>query len=267
MIDPVAIHIGSIKIHWYGIIIAIAFVSATLIAQWRMKKEALNPEHVTNMLLIILPVSIIGARLYYVIFEWHRYHDNILSILAVWEGGLAIHGGLISGALAGIWYAKKHGLPYLKVADIVAPGVILGQAIGRWGNFVNQEAYGGPVSETFMSYFPLFIQQQMYIQGQFVHPTFLYESGWNILVFAFLIVVSTRKKFEGQIAFMYLGLYSIGRMVIEGLRTDSLMLGAVKVAQMMSFSLIIISIVALIVLHKKQKPLIQSQIQSKEYSS
>lgn len=252
MINPVALELGFLRIHWYGLIIALAFIAATTIVYRYVKKEGMNTDHVFNMLLIIAPTAIIGARLYYVIFEWSAYQHNWLKAFAIWEGGLAIHGGLIGGTLAGLWYVKKYGLPVLKMADFVAPGVILAQAIGRWGNYINQEAHGGPVTEKFISFFPEFIQRQMYIQGQYVHPTFLYESLWNLLVFAILIFWQSRKKFNGQIAMMYIALYSVGRFFIEGLRTDSLMIGPLRTAQVISLLLIVVAFIGMYLFRKYQ---------------
>jgi phosphatidylglycerol:prolipoprotein diacylglycerol transferase len=255
LIDPVALRLGPLTIHWYGILMGTAFALGTFLAYRQTKKEGYDPEHILNLLMFIVPSAIIGARLYYVLFELHRYTDNIWKVFAVWEGGLAIHGGLIGGTIAGVWYVRKNHLPVLKMADIIAPSVIIGQAIGRWGNFINQEAHGGPVSETFISKFPEFIQKQMFIQGQYVHPTFLYESVWNIIVFFILIFSRTKKKFDGQIAMMYLALYSVGRFFIEGLRTDSLMIGPLRTAQLVSLLLIVVAVAGMVYLSRRQHKL------------
>lgn len=251
MINPIAFFIGPIPIYWYGVIISTAFMVGILLAYRRAAKVGIDPNHIINMVSLIIPLAIIGARAYYVIFEWHRYAANPLEALAIWHGGLAIHGGLIGGILAGWWYVRKYRLPLWQIADICAPSVVLGQAIGRWGNFINQEAHGGPVSAQFISHFPLFIQKQMLINGQYYHPTFLYESLWNLGIFALLYLYWPYKRFRGQIALMYLGLYSVGRYFVEGLRTDSLMLGPIKMAQFMSLSLIVASVVGLFYLAKK----------------
>jgi phosphatidylglycerol:prolipoprotein diacylglycerol transferase len=255
LIDPVALRLGPLTIHWYGILMGTAFALGTLLAYRQTKKEGYDPEHIMNLLMFIVPAAIIGARAYYVLFELHRYTDNFWKVFAVWEGGLAIHGGLIGGTLAGVWYVRKNHLPVLKMADIIAPSVIIGQAIGRWGNFINQEAHGGPVSEAFISKFPEFIQKQMFIQGQYVHPTFLYESVWNIFVFFILIISRTKKKFDGQIALMYLVLYSVGRFFIEGLRTDSLMIGPLRTAQLISLVLIVVSVIGMVYLSRRKSKL------------
>lgn len=245
MIDPVAFEIGPLTVRWYGIIMATAFLIGIILAYYRAAANGIDPNHVLNMVTLIIPSAIIGARIYYVIFEWENYAGNFYKMIAIWHGGLAIHGGIIGGILAGLAYVKIYRLPLWKMADIMAPSLILGQAIGRWGNFINQEAHGGPVSESFISHFPTFIQKQMYINGQYYHPAFLYESLWDFLVFLVLIIRWPRKKFQGEIAFLYLVLYSIGRFFIEAIRTDSLMLGPFRVAQLVSIILIIIGTIAL----------------------
>lgn len=247
MIDPVALHVGPFPIYWYGIIISLAFLTGTGIAYYLAPKNGIDPDHMLNIVILIIPGAIIGARLYYVAFQWELYAGNISQIIAIWHGGLAIHGGIIGGVLAGLIYTRINNLAPWKIADIVAPGLILGQAIGRWGNFINQEAHGGPVSLDFISYFPAFIQKQMFIQGQYYHPTFLYESVWNVGVFLVLILFWSHKKFHGQIALLYLVLYSTGRYFIEDMRTDSLMLGSIQVAQLVSIALIVIGLAGMII--------------------
>lgn len=242
MLDPIAFQLGPFSVHWYGVIMGSAFLLGSLLAARQAKKMGINPDHIWNMLMWILPSAILGARTYYVLFEWEQYKGSLYDIIAVWEGGLAIHGGLIGGTIAGVLYARKHQLAILKMADILAPSIILGQAIGRWGNFMNQEAHGGPVSEAFISKFPAFIKNQMFINGQYYHPTFIYESLWNLGVFAFLLFYRGKKKLDGEVALLYLGLYSTGRFFIEGLRTDSLMLGPLRVAQFVSLTLFVLSI-------------------------
>ncbi len=242
MIDPVAISIGPLTIRWYGIIMAMAFLLGIWLAHRRAEQQGFNTDHLINMITIIIPFSIIGARLYFVVFEWEQYSGNPLDALAIWHGGLAIHGGLLGGTLAGLWYVYRMKLSPWQTADILAPSLILGQAIGRWGNFFNQEAHGGPVTESFISHFPQFIQNQMFIQGVYYHPTFLYESLWNITIFGILMYKWKNRRFYGEITFLYLALYSLGRFFIEGLRTDSLMLGPIRVAQLVSLILFIVGV-------------------------
>ncbi|SEN47596.1 prolipoprotein diacylglyceryl transferase [Lihuaxuella thermophila] len=225
VIDPVAFSLGPLQVHWYGIILG----SAALIGLWLAVREAdrlgFNSELLLDMMIWVIPAAIVGARLYYVAFEWEHYSLHPEDILAVWKGGLAIHGGLIGAFAAGYFFVRKHQLRFLVLADIVAPSIILGQAIGRWGNFMNQEAHGGPVSRSFLEglHLPDWIIDQMNIQGTYYHPTFLYESLWNLVGFALLLVlrylVHPRR---GEIFFSYLIWYSMGRFYIEGLRTDSL---------------------------------------------
>lgn len=255
MINPIAVNIGPVPVRWYGIIMASAFIIGIYLAYRRAERNNIDPNHILNMITLIIPASIIGARMYYVIFAWDNYRNNPIDALAIWHGGLAIHGGIIGGLLAGLFYISRYKLPVWKIADILAPSLILGQAIGRWGNFINQEAHGGPVTEQFISHFPAFIKNQMYINGSYYHPTFLYESIWNFLVFLFLMWRWPRKKIQGEIALLYLILYSAGRFWIEAMRTDSLMLGPLRVAQLVSIVLIITGISGLYFLYRKKSPI------------
>jgi len=252
MIDPVAIQIGPLKVHWYGIIMTSAFIIGTALAYYQAARRGVDPEHILNLLLLIIPAAIIGARIYYVVFSWDDYRYDLMEVFAIWHGGLAIHGGLIGGFLAGYYYVRKHRLHFWKMADIIAPSIILGQAIGRWGNFINQEAFGGPVTREYISRFPEFIQRHMFIGGQYHHPTFLYESIWNLGVFAFLMFQTRREHFPGKIMLLYLILYSAGRFFIESLRTDSLMLGPLRVAQLVSLAIIIFSVIFLYINSRKK---------------
>ncbi|MFZ5643169.1 MAG: prolipoprotein diacylglyceryl transferase [Bacillota bacterium] len=251
MINPVAFEIGTIEVRWYGIILSAAFLTGTLLAYRRAARTEISQDHIINLITLIIPAAIIGARLYYVAFTWPEYRDDPLSALAIWQGGLAIHGGILGGVLAGLWYLKRYGLSVWNTADILAPSLILGQAIGRWGNFINQEAHGGPVSEQFMEIFPNFIKEQMFIEGRYYQPTFLYESVWDFGVFLFLTYYWNRRKVPGEVALLYLVLYSLGRLVIEGLRTDSLMLGPIRIAQLVSLALILAGTAAFFIRRRK----------------
>ncbi|MCR8962363.1 prolipoprotein diacylglyceryl transferase [Brevibacillus halotolerans] len=254
MYDPIAFSIGSLDVHWYGLIMGTAFLVGTYLARYNAKRSGIDPDHILNMVVWIIPAAIVCARLYYVAFEWNTYKENLLDIFKVWNGGLAIHGGLIGGFIAGALYIKKYNLPFLTLADAMMPSVILGQAIGRWGNFMNQEAHGDVASAAFMSHFPAFIREQMFIQGQYYHPTFLYESLWNILVLALLLLMLYQfKKFDGQILGSYLILYSFGRFFIEGMRTDSLYLGPLRIAQVMSLVLMAAGFIVLVYCYRRQK--------------
>lgn len=254
MIDPVAFNIFGIPIMWYGILIATGIIIAVVLSLREAKRIGENEDNILDLLIWVLPAAIIGARLYYVIFEWSYYKNNLGEILAIRNGGLAIHGGVIAAFLVGYIFVKKKNLKFFRLADLVAPGLILAQAIGRWGNFINQEAFGGVVTENFISIFPTFIRNQMYINGQYYHPTFLYESVWNIMVFSFLIFYRKKlKKKDGELIAIYAIGYSIGRFFIEGMRTDSLMLGPLRIAQVVSLALIILGTVLLYLKRKKEK--------------
>jgi phosphatidylglycerol:prolipoprotein diacylglycerol transferase len=239
MIDPIAFEVGPFTIYWYGIIITFAFIVGTVLAYYHTSKTDIDPEHILNMLILIIPASIIGARAFQVLSSLEDYRANPLEVFAIWHGGLAIHGGLIGGFLVGYYYVRKYRLDFWKLADIFAPSIILGQAIGRWGNFINQEAYGSVVTRAYISHFPDFIQRQMLIGGQYYHPAFLYESIWDLLIFIFLMVYLRRQHFKGQIMLLYLTLYSVGRFFIEELRLDSLMWGPFRSAQFLSVLIII----------------------------
>lgn len=226
----VAFSIFGLEIRWYGLLIASAVLIGTVLALKEAKRKGVKEETLIDMLLFAVPAAIIGARAYYVIFMWDYYSKNPSQILNIRGGGLAIHGVIIAGALVAIIFAKVRKENFWTLADIVAPSLILGQAIGRWGNFANQEAHGGPTD----------LPWGIMIDGVKVHPTFLYESIWNLLVFGFLLWYRRKKAtVEGEIFVLYLMLYSVGRFFIEGLRTDSLMLGPFRVAQLISLAIII----------------------------
>lgn len=223
---PLPIPSGGIR--WYALIILAGICLAMFMAVREAKRLNENPDHVYNMILWALPMAIIGARLYYVLFSFSEYRDNLLSIFYIWEGGIAIYGGIIGALLVVLLYCKKHKLSLWKYLDIGAFGFLIGQCIGRWGNFVNAEAYG---TETTLPW-------GMLINGKTVHPTFLYESLWNL--FLFLALWLTRKKhgFEGRTVTLYMVGYGIGRFFIEGLRTDSLWLGNIRISQLVSLALV-----------------------------
>lgn len=242
-IDPVAFKIGPLTIHWYGIIMALAIFLGLTIALKEAERRNFNPDLLLDLIIFAIPVSIISARAYYVIFEWNYYSQHFSEIIAVWKGGLAIHGALIGATLTAIVFTKIRKVDFWKMADITAPSLILGQAIGRWGNFINQEAYGYKTD----------LPWAMYIDGAYRHPTFLYESIWNLLVFRFLLWLRKREQINnGDIFLSYIISYSIGRFFIEALRTDSLMLGPIRVAQAISLLLIIIA-GSLIHQHRQRK--------------
>lgn len=245
--NPVAFSIFGLTIRWYGILIGTGMLLAIILAYFTSKTRNFSYDELLNIVLIALPLSIIGARLYYVIFNFGDYSKNVSDIINIRLGGLAIHGGVIVGFLCAYIYTHVKKLNFWVVADIVAPSLILAQAIGRWGNFFNGEAHGGPVSEAFIKHFPAFIQKGMYIDGTYYQPTFLYESIWNICVFIILLVLLNKTKKFGLVFFSYIGLYSIGRFFIEGLRTDSLMLGPLRMAQVVSLCGFVIWIISLFI--------------------
>ncbi|PLR83655.1 prolipoprotein diacylglyceryl transferase [Bacillus canaveralius] len=241
-LNRVAFELGPITVYWYGIIIGTGLLLGWLLATKESQKLGLNKDIFSDLLLWAIPISIISARIYYVLFKWEYYAENPGEIVAIWEGGIAIHGALIGGAVTAVVFAKKKGISFWKLADIAAPSIILGQAIGRWGNFMNQEAYGTEVARSFLEglNLPEFIINQMYINGAYHHPTFLYESIWNLSGFVLLIFLRKFQPKQGELFLSYVIWYSIGRFFIEGLRTDSLMLtDTLRIAQMMSLFLIV----------------------------
>jgi len=225
-IHPVAFSLGPVEVRWYGIILGTAALIGLLLAIREGKRFRIAPDFFMDLLLFGVPSAIIGARIYYVAFKWEDYRDHPLDIFKIWEGGIAIYGALIGAVIAALFYVRKKGYNFWRIADICAPSLIAGQAIGRWGNFMNQEAHGGPVTEAFLREtlrLPSFIVNQMWINGQFYHPTFLYESIWNVAGF-FVLLWLRRRPFvrAGELFLGYFIWYSFGRFLVEGLRTDSL---------------------------------------------
>jgi len=248
-IDPIAVALGPISIHWYGVIIGVGIALALFIAMRESDKRGLDKDIFPDLMLWAIPIAIISARIYYVAFEWDYYSQNIANIPKIWNGGIAIHGALIGSVVTAIIFAKKKNVSFWKLADIAAPSIILGQGIGRWGNFINQEAHGGEVTRTFLEglYLPDFIVNQMYINGTYYHPTFLYESIWNFIGFGLLIALRKVNLRRGELFLSYVIWYSIGRYFVEGLRTDSLMLTeTLRIAQTISIVLIIVAVALII---------------------
>lgn len=234
--DRVAFTIFGIDVMWYGVLIALGMLIGIALAVREAKRVGISEDDVLNIAIIAIPVAIICARLYYVIFSWDYYSQNPSEIFNIRGGGLAIHGGLIGGILTGFIYAKVKKLDFFKTADAVMVGMPLAQAIGRWGNFINGEAHGGPTS----------LPWGIMVDGVKVHPTFLYESIWDFGIFLFIMLYMRKKKtYEGEVIVSYITLYSIGRFFIEGLRTDSLMFGPIRMAQFIS----LVGVVGGLVLH------------------
>ncbi|WP_024621816.1 prolipoprotein diacylglyceryl transferase [Metaclostridioides mangenotii] len=241
--DRVAFSLFGIDVMWYGILMAAGMMAAIIIALKESKRVGIDEDDVINIAIIAIPVGLICARVYYVVFNWSDYAGNFMEMINVRGGGLAIHGGLIGGILAGFLYTKFKKMNFFKTADSVMLGMPLAQAIGRWGNYINGEAHGGPTD----------LPWGIMVDGIKVHPTFLYESVWNLCVFAFLVLTRKKKKYEGQIIVNYIVLYSLGRFFIEGLRTDSLMFGPLRMAQVISLIGIIGGVIAHFYLSNKSK--------------
>lgn len=239
----VAVELGPFHIYWYGIIIAVGALLGLLIAIRESKKRGLPGDAFIDLVLFAVPISIICARIYYVIFEWQYYSQHPADIIAVWHGGIAIHGALIGAVATTLVFCKVRGIAFWKMVDIAAPSIILGQAIGRWGNFMNQEAHGGEVTRRFLEglHLPTFIINQMYIEGAYYAPTFLYESIWDFLGFIILMLLRRVNLGRGELFLSYVIWYSVGRFYVEGLRTDSLMLTShLRIAQVISVVLIVV---------------------------
>ncbi|WRN16355.1 prolipoprotein diacylglyceryl transferase [Staphylococcus aureus] len=261
-IDPVAFNLGPLSVRWYGIIIAVGILLGYFVAQRALVKAGLHKDTLVDIIFYSALFGFIAARIYFVIFQWPYYAENPSEIIKIWHGGIAIHGGLIGGFIAGVIVCKVKNLNPFQIGDIIAPSIILAQGIGRWGNFMNHEAHGGPVSRAFLEqlHLPNFIIENMYINGQYYHPTFLYESIWDVA--GFIILVNIRKHLKlGETFFLYLTWYSFGRFFIEGLRTDSLMLTSnIRVAQLVSILLILISISLIVYRRIKYNPPLYSKV-------
>ena len=244
--NRVAFDFGFIQIYWYSICILFGMLLGMTIVYKEARRKRIKEEAMSDLILWTVIWGVVGARIYYVIFNWGYYSVHQAEIFEIWNGGLAIHGGIFAGAAYLIYFAKRRRHRILKLTDICAPGLIAGQMIGRWGNFFNGEAYGPVCTRAFMEelHLPDFIIDGMKIDGKYHQPTFLYESVWNLLGLITLLFLR-RVKFlkEGQITGAYLMWYSVGRFVIEGLRQDSLYLGNMRVAQLVSVSLFIVGLV------------------------
>ncbi len=250
------IDIGPIKIYWYSIMILLGVIIGFYLVKKEAKRNNISEKKITDMLFYTMILGIIGARLYYCLFNLDYYSKNIIDIIKVWEGGLAIHGGIISGAIFIIYYTKKNKLNTLKVLDICIPGLLIGQTLGRWGNFFNQEAHGPITTLNHLKelHIPKFIIDGMKINQNYYIPTFFYESLWCLI--GLIIILLTRKIKQikiGQITGFYFIWYGIGRYLIESLRTDSLMLNTIKQAQLISIIMIIIGTIVIITSKSKEK--------------
>jgi phosphatidylglycerol:prolipoprotein diacylglycerol transferase len=245
-VNPMAFQIGPIMIYWYGIIIAIGFLAAVLLAMKSSKKFGFTSDNIIDLVLVSAPISIIFARLYYVLFSWEKYNWDLMKIINIREGGIAIYGAIIGAVLGAFIYTKWKKIRLFEILDFTIPYFVLAQAIGRWGNFVNQEAFGsntkmpwGMKSEATMNYLSS-NSTELADKGinvdplMPVHPTFFYESIWNIIAFGVLIWFQKKKKISGEVFFLYMILYGFGRAIIEGFRTDSLMFGSFRISQVLA---------------------------------
>lgn len=244
---------GSLSITWYAIFSITGFLVAYYLSIPTFKKIKYDLDKFENYFYYLLPTAYIGARIWYVIFEWDRYASNPISVFYIWEGGLAWHGGVIAGVLLAIFYCKKHKMNVLRFGDAILPNALVGQAIGRWGNFVNQEAYGPIVSKESLSWLPEFIQEGMYIHGNYYMPTFLYEGIGNVIGFLIIRFVYAKygRKKRGDLVYAFCMWSGLVRFVIESFRTDSLMIGPFKTAQLVSIVLMIIGLLGIMGVYNK----------------
>lgn len=252
--DRVAFTLFGIDVMWYGVIIAAGLLLGIILSLKECRRIGFSEDTLIDFLLTVIPVGIICARLYYVAFTWDDYSQNLVEIINIRHGGLAIHGGLFGGIIAGLIFCKIRKINFFRIIDIIAPPVILAQAIGRWGNFVNQEAYGGPTN----------LPWGIMVNGVKVHPTFLYESLGNIIIFFFLVWYRKHKrKNEGEVFALYLMLYSVVRFFVEGLRTDSLMFLGLRTAQIASIGMFLAGLAIFYILRRYKKDKLDDISESK----
>lgn len=255
-LNPIAFNLGGLEIHWYGIIIALGALVGVIMAMREATRRGVDSDNILDLVLIGVPVGLICARLYYVIFELPFYIANPGEIIKIWHGGIAIYGGLIGGFIVLLVLCIRRKISVWLMLDIAAPSVLLGQIVGRWGNFMNQEAFGAKTSLDFLQslHLPHFVIEQMFINGAYRQPTFLYESFFNLIGLILILVLRHRKHFYkvGEVFLSYLVWYPIVRFFVEGMRTDSLyILPGVRVSQMLSLILLIFAIGAWIYRRKK----------------
>ena len=243
--NPILLDLGFIEIRWYSILILIAFAIGYLLVSNRCRKVGISSVFITDLCFYLVIFCILGARVYYCLFNLDYYSKNLLDIFKIWEGGLAIHGGIIAGILTIYFYTRKKEIPLLNLLDIFAPALVLGQAIGRWGNFFNMEAYGPEVDLFTLKnlHIPQFIIDGMYIDRAYHHPTFLYESIGCLIIFIIIMLIRNIKNIKiGQVTSIYFRFYGVIRFSIESLRQDSLMFFNLKIAQLISILMIVIGL-------------------------
>ena len=247
----IAFSVGSISVYYYGVIMAVSLFTGVLVARFVADKfySEINPEIIYDISPHIIIGAILGARIYYCLLSYNYYAQNPFEIIKLWHGGISIHGAIIGGLIGGIIYAKKHKLPVLKLCDIFSYGLVLGQAIGRWGNFFNSEAFGSPTENFLKLYIPIYKRPLEYLQYNYFHPTFLYESILDVCIFLILFFVIRKftKNNDGIVFFSYLILYSIVRITIEQIRVDSVLnVFGIPIAQIASILIILISTILMI---------------------
>lgn len=256
-INRVAFYVFGLPIYWYGIIIATGFLLAVLLGMRNSKKAGIEPDNILDLVLFAAPAAIIGARLFYVIFSWELFKDNPIDIINTRKGGLAIYGGVLAAFLVAYIFSRKKKIGALNLLDFGVPYLVMAQGIGRWGNFVNQEAFGSATtlpwrmnSDTVNSYLSN-VQVGLDLSKWGVHPTFLYESLMDFIIFFLLIWYGKRKKLDGEVFYMYMILYGIGRFFIEGLRTDSLMMGNFRISQLLAAAFAVAFVIVFVYRRKK----------------
>ncbi|GAB4205444.1 MAG: prolipoprotein diacylglyceryl transferase [Coleofasciculaceae cyanobacterium] len=248
---PTLIELGPLTIRWYGLLIASAVLIGVTLSQYLAKRRNVDPNLIGDLAIWLVIAAIPCARLYYVLFEWEQYAQRPQDIIAIWKGGIAIHGAILGGLIAALIFARLQKISFWLLADLVIPSLILGQAIGRWGNFFNSEAFGRPTDLPWKLYIPPQQRPPEFINYDYFHPTFLYESLWNLMVFAILMTLFFRDLKRkphlkvGTLVLVYMVAYSLGRFWIEGLRTDSLMIGPLRVAQVISLAEITLGLIGL----------------------
>lgn len=258
-INPVAMQLGPISVRWYGVIIACGIIIAYFVGQREMVKRGFGEDLLTDLLIWAVPISIICARIYYVTFEWPYYAAHPGEIIQIWHGGIAIHGALIGAFITATVFSKKRGISFWKLADVLAPSLIIGQIVGRWGNFINQEAYGGVVDRSFLEglHLPNWLIEQMNVNGFYHHPTFLYESIWNFVGLIILLLLRKANLRRGEIFLTYIMWYSFGRFFIEHMRTDSLFIGDFRIAEIVSLIGLVAGAILLIYRRITIKPVVR----------
>ncbi len=252
---PILVKLGPLTIRWYGLLIATAVLVGVTLSQYLAKRRQINPDLLGDLAIWLVIGAIPAARLYYVLFEWPEYAQHPEQIIAIWQGGIAIHGAILGGIIATLIFSRLKQVSFWQLADLVAPSLILGQALGRWGNFFNSEAFGRPTDLPWKLFIPPDRRPLEYANFAYFHPTFLYESLWDLMVFGLLLTLffqglkgKPRLK-VGTLSMVYLVTYSLGRLWIEGLRTDSLLLGPLRIAQVVSLVEISLGLAGLVWLY------------------